>query len=124
MDPAHARQNYESGVEILHGNERSEVPCILRYQDEIVIDTSGQYLVVRSAQPAEVAWMQNHVNALGVQRMRDSRGQALIEKQPHGPGTAASQLRLRQGLPDGRPRSGCALAYSSAALIASRGTSG
>ena len=108
--PTYARQNNESGVDILHGNKCSKVPRILRHQNEIVIDTSGQHNMVRSTQPTEVAWMQNNVNALGIQRVCDSRGQTLVEKQSHRLGTAASQSRRCQGLPDGRPRSGCALA--------------
>ena len=108
--PAHARQNYEAGMDVLHGNERSKVACILCHQDEIVINTSGQHFVIRCAQPAEVAWMQNDVNALVVQRLCDSRGQTLVQKQLHGVGTTLSSAQLRQGLPEGRPRSGCALA--------------
>ena len=50
------------------------------------------------------------VNALGIQCLCYSRGQTLVEKQPHGVGTAFFPAQLLQGLPDGRPRSGCALA--------------
>ena len=66
--------------------------------------------MIRCAQSSEIAWMQNEVNALGIQHLCYSRGQTLVEKQPHGVGTALFPAQLLQGLPDGRPRSGCALA--------------
>ena len=111
-------------MDIPHSDERSKVARILRHQDEITVDTSGQHFVVRCAEPTEVAWMQNDVNAFGIQRLCDTRGQTLVQKQTHGVGPVSSPAQLRQGLPDGRPRSGCAFAYSSAASMASRGISG
>jgi len=93
-------------VDFPNRDERSEVACILRHQDEVAVQASGQHPMIRRAQHTEVAWMLYNVNALRIQRTCDSRGQALIQKQPHRSGPIATRAQLRQGLPDGRPRSG------------------
>ena len=67
-------------MDFLNRDKRSEVACILRHQDEVAVQASGQHPVVRRAQLAEVARMLHDVNALRIQRASDSRGQALIQE--------------------------------------------
>ena len=85
---ADARQDDQAGVDILNRDKRSKIPGVLSDQHEVLLDTSRQNVVVRRAQSAEVARMQDNVNALAIELLRDPRRQALIEKQPHGLATA------------------------------------
>lgn len=111
-------------MNVLGGHEPPKITGVLRYQNKILFDAPGQDIAIRSTQSAEVARMHDQVRAFGIQRPRDGRRNALIEKQPHRLVDVVIQAAFRHGLPDGRPRSGWALAYSAAASSASRGTSG
>ena len=78
----------------------------------------------RATGDAEVARLLDKMDAFGVEIGGDTRGQALVEKQAHRWGVERMSGALRQGRPEGRPRRGWALAYSSAASNASAGISG
>ena len=100
----------DPGVNVLGSNQRSKIPCVFSYQHEVEFNASGQGLAVGRAQPAEVTRINGDMCALGIERLPDPRRQALIEKQAHVSRAACRQAALRQGLPDGRPRSGWARA--------------
>ena len=97
-------------MDVLRGGKRVEIASVFRYENKVVFHTPGQNVAVRRAQPAEVAGMHGDVNALGIQSLRNLRGQTLIEKQPHRISETTPQAAFSQGLPDGRPRRGWALA--------------
>ncbi len=48
------------------GDEGSEIERIDRHEYNILLDASGQYVVIRCTQPTEIAWMQGNMNPLGV----------------------------------------------------------
>ena len=106
------------------GGKGAEIARVGSHEYEVLLDTSGQYVVIRRTQPAEVARMQRNMIPLGIQGLGNSGGQTLIKKHPHHPAATAAQATFRQGLPDGRPRRGWVLAYIPAASNASRGISG
>lgn len=78
-----ARQDHETGMDIMRSDQGAEIARVLRYEDEVPRYASGQDLVVRRTQSTEIARMRGEVNALGVQRFSDPRRQALIEEQAH-----------------------------------------
>ena len=97
-------------MKVLRGNQGGKIPRIFRDRNKIPFKASGQNLAVRRAQAAEVPRVHGDMQAFGIERPADPRRQALVEKQAHVRDTAGSQPAFRQGLPEGRPRSGWALA--------------
>ena len=93
-------------MDLLRTYQGPEITRILCHEDEILIYTSSQNLVVRRTEPAEVAWMYCDVNTFGIQSLSDPRREALIKEQVHCVATTMTQATLRQGRPDGRPRRG------------------
>lgn len=61
-----ARQDHETGVNVLRSNEGAKISRVLSYEDKVPRYTSGQDFVVRRTQSAEVSRMCGEMNALGV----------------------------------------------------------
>ena len=107
---ANAWQDDKAGVNVLRGNQSAKIPRVFRDENKVPFKASGQNLAVRRAQAAEVPRMYGDMYAFGIESLADPRRQALVKKQAHARAAAGSQAAFRQGLPEGRPRSGWALA--------------
>ncbi len=107
-EPVEAWQDDEAGVNVLRGDQRAKIPRVLRYDNKVPFNASGKDRTVGRAQAAEVPRMHGEVCAFGIESLCNTRRQALIEKKAHGRTVAGNQAVLRQGRPEGRPRSGWA----------------
>ena len=70
-------------MHVLCGDKGAEIARVGRHEYQVLLDTSGQDVVIRRTQPTEVARMQGNMNPLCIQSLGNFRGQTLIEKQPH-----------------------------------------
>ncbi len=95
-------------MNVLRGDQRAEIARVLRYDNKVSFNAPGKDCTVGRAQAAEIPRMHGKVCAFGIEGLCNTRRQALIEKKAHDRTAAGNQVALRQGLPEGRPRSGWA----------------
>lgn len=93
-------------MNVLRGDQGAEIARVLRYDNKVHFQASGKDRTVGRAEAAEVPRMHCQMHAFGIESLCNSRRQALIEKKAHDRTAAGNQAALRQGLPEGRPRSG------------------
>ena len=103
-------QDDKAGMNVPNGNQSPKIPRIFRDQNKVLFKASGQDLTVRRTQAAEVPRMYGDMYAFGIESLANPRRQALVKKQAHVRAAAGNQPAFRQGLPEGRPRRGWALA--------------
>ena len=71
-------------MNVFHCNERAKISSVFGYKHEVPLNAPDQYLTVGCSQPAKVAGVHGNMDTFRIQRSGDGRGQALVEKQPHG----------------------------------------